>query len=259
MSLSFPKSSNIYMVNVGSNASHNFCSPLFPDGRFEFLPIPEDRELSKYQSTRYKDLKSYYNANSYLTQFIPKQMLERTAHNDPEFNTFTYGDNCDINSRAAGLKSVKIGDYIVFIVRLCLWINGRFTSKYGFYLIGFLEIEEILPSVTNRPNKTVLEKFAKNAHVLRGQNDDALWDSFWIFKGSEKSQRFEKAVPITKGIASQVFRQADGRHWKWPDSRSDLQIIGSYTRSCRRIIEANDSEEHERATSLSTWISKHYQ
>ena len=34
-------SGKIYVVNVGTNASHLFCSPIFEDGTFEFIPIPE--------------------------------------------------------------------------------------------------------------------------------------------------------------------------------------------------------------------------
>ena len=38
-------SGRIFLINVGTNASHGFCSPIFEDRTFEFLPIPEDRRL----------------------------------------------------------------------------------------------------------------------------------------------------------------------------------------------------------------------
>ena len=47
----------IYVVNVGSNASHNFCSPIFGDRTFEFIPIPEDRQLPGTHGLEYRQLK----------------------------------------------------------------------------------------------------------------------------------------------------------------------------------------------------------
>ena len=38
-------SGRIFLANVGANASHAFRSPVFPDGTFELLPIPEATNL----------------------------------------------------------------------------------------------------------------------------------------------------------------------------------------------------------------------
>ena len=82
-------SGKIYIVNVGSNASHKFCSPLFHDRTLEFIPIPEDRQLSYINGQNYSDLRSYYNIDENLNDYLPNDIKKITAHNDTEFDTFT--------------------------------------------------------------------------------------------------------------------------------------------------------------------------
>ena len=94
----------IYVVNVGSNAIHKFCSPIFGDRTFEFIPIPEDRQLPGTHGLEYRQLKSFYTPDQNLSEYLPESMATITAHSDPEFDTFTYGDNCDVNPRAMGMR-----------------------------------------------------------------------------------------------------------------------------------------------------------
>ena len=61
--------SRIFLVNVGSNASHSFCSPIFEDRKFEFIPIPEDRELDPLFGVQYKQLKSFNFPENDLMEF----------------------------------------------------------------------------------------------------------------------------------------------------------------------------------------------
>jgi hypothetical protein len=250
-------SSKVYLINVGANASHRFCSPLFADGTFEFLPIPEDRDLPGTHAVHYRDLRSHYDPSSPLTPFVPARLLEWPAHNDPEFATFTYGDNCEASPRAASLKRVEAGDRLLFIARLCPWKDSRPTHRHGFYLIGFLEVEEVLRDARARPNMSMLSRFRNNAHVRRGMSDPALWDRFWAFRGSARSRRFPKAVPITKALASRLFTDANGAPWSWGNGRTELQTIGSYTRSCRCILDPSLPDHCERIRALWAWVERH--
>ena len=83
------------------------------------------------------------------------------------------------------------GDFLFFIARLRGWIDDSPTDRYGFYLVGFLEIEEILQDVRSRPTDDVLSPIRANAHIRRGMSDPTLWDRFWVFRGSEGSRRFQ--------------------------------------------------------------------
>ena len=249
----------IFLINVGTNASHPFCSPIFRDGTFEFVPIPEDRNLEKPHSFNYRDLHSFYDPSNNLEEFIPLKFLDNTAHNDPEFDTFTYGDNCDVNSRAASLKKVERGDFLFFIARLQSWNEGP-TEEYGFYLIGYLHVEKIASSIIELPGNDTLDRFSANAHFRRAMSDPMLWDSFWVFAGSSWSKRFQKAVPVNREICDRLFRSADGGKWKWGrknSPRTDLQVIGSYTRTCRSVIDPLTKEGNERLRILWEWVDRY--
>lgn len=242
----------IFLANVGANASHRFSSPLFPDGTFEFVPIPEDIELAGPSIVRYRDLRSHNAAGSDLTDHIPSRLWDWAAHSDPEFETFTYGDNCEKSPRAASLKQLERGDLLFFIVRT-LSVADR---QHGFSLVGYLEIGEVLSDVRRRPPDEVLRRFGANAHIRRGLTDAALWDGFWVFRGTDRSRRFQRAVPVTRELATRVFAAADGAPWRWDGGRTDLQVIGSYTRSCRCVIDPGEPGHRERAAFLWEWVAR---
>ncbi len=255
----------IYLANVGANASHRFSSPLFEDGSFEFIPIPEDRELPDSHAVRYRDLRSFNEPDSDLKSYVPERLWDASAHNDPEFKTFTYGDNCETSPRAASLRQMEQGDLLLFIARLASFsrrppatsAQPTHLATYGFYLVGFLEIEEVLRDVRRRPGARDLRRFSENAHLRRGMTDDSLWDRFWVFGGSERSRRFRRAVPVTRAMAGRVFTAADGSPWQWPLNRTELQVIGSYPRSCRCVVDPSLPGHTARAKALWEWVREH--
>lgn len=242
--------SRIFLANVGANASHPFKSPIFDDGTFELLPIPEDRKYYGPRLVRYGDLTSFNRPEESLRAWIPERRWNRPCHADPEFHTYTYGDDCDVAPRAVGLKMMQPGDTLFFIARLVAWHAGKFLDQPGLYLIGFLEVEQVLAGVRSRPEEKEMSVFGNNAHVRRATADPALWNSFWVFKGSPNSWRFKKAVPVTRELASQIFCTAGGEPWRWDRHRSELQTIGSYTRTCRRIIDPASPGSSHRAQLL---------
>ena len=142
----------IYLANVGANAGHTFDSPIYDDGTFEFITIPEDRDLPGDHAIRYGQLTSYYDSKKPIRDYIPKRLWDFPTHFDPEFETFTYGDNCEVSPRAASLKRMEPGDFIFFMARLTRQEYKQSAKEHGFYLVGFLEIEDILKDVTQRPS-----------------------------------------------------------------------------------------------------------
>jgi hypothetical protein len=190
-----------FLANVGVNASHPVSSPLHADGTFELLPIPESVPWRPPMLRGWGD---------------------RAVHLDPDFTSApaTYGDNCRRAGRAFSLRRAQPDDLIVFLARLV-------NHHAGFYLVGCLEIEEVLPDVTVDPGKGWWET---NAHVRRARATGS-WDRFWVFKGSPRSGLFDRAVPFTR----KELTTALGAELRWPAHRTELQTIGSYTRAVRRI------------------------
>lgn len=240
----------VYLANVGANSRYQgLFSPLFADGTFEFLPIPSsDKDpYPQPRVIRFRDLRSYYNPDRDLGQFVPAGLWNTACHNDPEFATFTYGDNGE-NGRSAALTRMTAGDVLLFLARLEGWESGRRTGQAGFCLIGGLLAEYAGWVVRGSPQE---ERFEKNAHRYRG---DA---RFWGVAGSDRSRRFERAVPIDRGICAEVFRDADGKAWTWNNGQSELARISSYTRACRRVLDTSDAEQRRRTATLREWIERY--
>lgn len=229
---------NIYLVNVGANSSHrDLRSPIFPNKRFELVPIPEDKISDRNSITtdlipRYLDL--FKNKT-----FIPNSWLYRIAHYDPEFRTYTYGDYPKKSPRVFLMRHIQEGDLLFFLSRLTNWEKGNFTIDSAFYLVGFFQICAVVKDVNLTPRKEIFDLIKANAHVKRAAISGNLYDGFWVFKGSEKSKIFDIAVPFDKDIIDKVMRDASGRNWIWKDSKTANQTIGSYTRSCRCIKDRN--------------------
>jgi hypothetical protein len=139
----------------------------------------------------------------------------------------------------------------VFLARLGNYRNGKFTEEVGFYLIGYFEIGEIVKDIRGAPEEALAKRLGHNAHYRRAAHDPQWYDGFYIFVGSNRSQRYTIARPFGKIEAERYLRDRNGANWHWEPSRSDLQIIGSYTRTCRCILDpARGEAEAERTESF---------
>jgi hypothetical protein len=225
----------IFLANVVVNAAHRLRSPIFADGRFELVPIPEAPGLEGPRLVRYADLRCHNDPREPLARYLPAGYLDRPAHHDPEFVTPSYGDNCWRAARAAALRGARPGDWIVFLARLCGYREGTFAGPAGFYLVGALEVAAQLGPVRGPLAARERARFAANAHVRRAEANPRFYDGFCVFRGTRRSRRFERAVPFPRALAAALLRDARGAPWVWPDHRSELQVIGSYTRTIRAV------------------------
>ena len=247
----------IFLANVGTNASDGFAGPLFDNGRFESIPIREpNRNLdSAPGAVRYRDLRSHYDRGTDLLRYTPSARHGQACHYDPEFATRTYGDNTN-GGRGANLKHMQANDVLLFLARLQRWTDGERTQEFGFYLLGGLHIEEVYAYIAQPPSGDAAARIAKNAHVIRARCMGD-WDKFHVFTGSERSRRFERAVPVTRKLCDAVLRNKGGQPYNWPTHRSELSVIGSYTRTCRCVLDTGIPEQAQRAATLREWIAKH--
>ncbi|GAH85242.1 unnamed protein product, partial [marine sediment metagenome] len=113
------RSSQIFIANVGVNTSYGIMSPIFEDSSFEFIPIKEEKSIIGPNILTYEDLKCF-NSNDKLIKYLPERrhdiISKQRVHNDPEFDTFTYGDVIDSSKpKSSNLSLIKKGDYLFFI------------------------------------------------------------------------------------------------------------------------------------------------
>ncbi|MFQ5914625.1 MAG: hypothetical protein ACE5JS_15740 [Nitrospinota bacterium] len=245
----------IFLANVGANRSHPVRSPLFTDGTFEFIPIPESEDFQFPPVPRYCDL-SCFNREKPLSDYLPERYARFHAHRDPDFEQLTYGDLCHSAPRAAGLKKIREGDLLFFLSRLVPFREGRFEDRTaGFFLVGVLEIEEVFADIRGEPSGRAQRRIGRNAHVLRGLVDPSRFDGFWVFAGGKNSLRFRRPVSVNRKLAEEIFRDSRGIHWNW-SRRSELQVIGSYTRSCRMVIDPRSREGARAASKLFSAVQR---
>ena len=131
--------------------------PLFPDGSFDYIPIPDGHDL---------DPRTYGNSTGRhgrkLVEYFPDsrrdRMADKSIHFDPEFSTFTYGDPTTLKS---GLQRLSPGDLLVFYCGLAGW---GWESNPALYIMGYFEVERAGLATDFSPGD-LKKLFAQNFHV----------------------------------------------------------------------------------------------
>ena len=230
------KGLRVALLRVGiDSGSGGIQGPLFVDGKFEYIPIPDDRNV---------DNRTYGNSPGRyaktLAEYFPSRRRElirnQPIHMDPEFDTFTYGDP---TSPKAGLRWLNPGDILAFYCGL----EGRdFRSQAALYLMGYFEVK-IAGRVSDLERRTVHSEFSANFHV-RHSSVYSETSRLVLVKGGRGSRLLNKAVKISSYGVDRV-----GRRLKIlsPEVRRIFGGFGgkvSIQRSPPRWI----SEEHARIT-----------
>lgn len=185
-------------IDTGSGGMHG---PLFQDGTFEYIPIPDNFG---------KDNRTYGNTLGVhgrpLSEYFPesrrKNVIHQSIHFDPEFVTFTYGDP---TPPKAGLRHLERGDMLVFYCGLEGW---DFASPPALYLMGYFEVLAAGRAVDFSSNE--LEAlFGENYHVKHRDIFERQKKDLVLVKGSSTSRMLKRAVCI-----SSVGRDRAGRPLK---------------------------------------------
>ena len=193
----------IAIVRVGVDAgsgSGGIQGPLFRDGSFEFIPIPENPYADVIPKYTYGNLMGRHRKPMahYFPQRRQVKMADCGVHCDPDWNSITYGDWT--GGPKSGLKDLEKGDILIFSCGLQGW---DFSSKPGIYLAGYFRVQvagtlsELSQQFTQRDLK---ELFGGNAHV-QGQSLSRLkqeWgDQLILVKGTRRSRLLKRAVLMT--------------------------------------------------------------
>ena len=185
-------------INVGANTNApGVRGPIRPDGRFEFVPIPEE-------SPTVGGVPTYADLN--LDAELPADAVEKPVHLDPEFaeytecERYTYGDPHGVKARP--LLDLSAGDYVLFYATLTThgsperdWI----APEWGAYLVGQFRLarDPVAGESYADLSSDVRAKFDNNAHVKREAFDAAV-----LLLGAERdSQLYETAVPLSSSEA----------------------------------------------------------
>jgi hypothetical protein len=198
-------------IDTGSGGIHG---PLFRDGSFEYIPIPDGRR---------DDERTYGNTTgrkgTKLVEYFPERrravMATQPIHFDPEFVSFTYGDP---TSPKAGLRHLERGDVLIFYCGLEGW---DFHSDPALYLMGYFEVESA-GLAGGQAEADIRRRFANNFHVRHQNVFERQQAELVLVKGSEASHLLQKAVRI-----SEMGRDRTGKPLKVLSNEMQ-EVFGSF-------------------------------
>ncbi|MFC3477482.1 Nmad3 family putative nucleotide modification protein [Halobacterium litoreum] len=181
-------------INVAANTNEpGVRGPLYADGSFEYVPIPESEPTSEPLPT-YADLD--------LAVDLPDGAADRPVHLDPTFaeypccDRYTYGDPHGVKARP--LLDLSAGDRVYFYATLDApdapadWM----ADDWGAYLIGefVLACDPVDGDEYAALPAGERERFAGNAHLKRDPFDAAV-----LLAGTDASRLYDTAVPLSEG------------------------------------------------------------
>lgn len=177
---------NVVLLRVGvDSGSGGIQGPLFQDGSFELVPIPDNSLVGA---------RTYGNTNGLkgipFSEYFPASrrpiIRDQPMHFDPEFETYTYGDP---TPPKAGLRLLKPGDLLAFYAGLSGW---DYACAPALYLVGYFWVERA-GIAAELPEDDVFSRFGKNFHVMH----DTLY----------RKQR-SRLVLVKGGAGSRLLRRA---------------------------------------------------
>lgn len=176
-------------IDTGSGGIHG---PLFHDGSFDYVPIPDGFGGVGVDERTYGNTTSLKGRR--LVEYFPESrriaMANHSIHFDPEFATFTYGDP---TPPKAGLRRLEAGDMLIFYCGLKGW---DFESEPALYLMGYFEVLAA-GKVDDFGDQETHRLFQNNFHVRHPGVFERQRAELVLVKGSERSRLLKKAVCIS--------------------------------------------------------------
>ncbi len=181
---------NVVLLRIGiDSGSGGIHGPLFADGTFEYIPIPDGQGVDE---RTYGNTVGRHGRN--LIDYFPPSMQARMAdqpmHVDPEFESFTYGDP---TPPKAGLRRLNPGDLLVFYCGLKGW---DFPSEPALYIMGYFAVERAGRAADfSKAERDRL--FSNNFHVRHRRVFNRQKESLVLVKGTTDSRLLQRPVRIS--------------------------------------------------------------
>ena len=208
-------------VNVAANTNEpGFRGPVYPDGSFAFVPIPEAKPTRPPAETAHDQLVPVYG-DLELPFAIPDAIAATPVHSDPEFHgvhgatATTYGDPYGV--KAGPIAELQPGDSLYFYATLTLrptdWrgpgddrigaasrdsgenaaaevADADLAPEWGAYLIGEMRVAELIEP---DHRKEVPAQLQTNAHLHR-----ETFDARVLVRGSQpESGLLDRVVSLS--------------------------------------------------------------
>lgn len=188
-------------INIGTTTEHpGGPGPIYADGSFAFLPIPETDAF--VTEPTYAQLG--------LAGLRPPHLSDRVVHFDPEFPEFRFGQRYTFGHReppcTTAISRLERGDILFFYAVLHYaddeqprhdWIN----PEWGVYLIGHFTLDSDPITGVDYNNFSPDERAAlsNNAHARRKEFDAEIL----VVGSTDRSSLYEEAIPLSGDAGEQ--------------------------------------------------------
>lgn len=195
-----------YLLRVGLDgtaAGGRGLAPIYWDGTFDYIPIPEQCDSSETRT--YRDLQTRGGGSASEYAGVDP---ETPLHYDPEFETYTYGEVG--SKKCASLRKMDPGDLLVF----CAGLNpAGDEDRPRMFAIGYLTVSEVndLEEMSPGEREDVLSRHSNNAHAKRtGVDPDRLHHGdesrtrypVIVAGDPERSRLLDRGVPLSSSTAT---------------------------------------------------------
>lgn len=218
----------VLLVGVGADTTNTRPTPpLYPDDRFEYVPIPDPHgstEAKRYGNTtlRHRDVTlADFFERVYRNEEWHRDFSKFPLHHDPNFEALTFGDPKKTRSH---LLRLDPGDVLAFYAGL---VREAESTPIHRYLIGYFTIASITDfDALSAPRlDEALGVHRRNAHVkqYRASEDAERLAGLVVARGheDEPGRLLDRAVQISE-------HRENGHYYFTDDWRSFLDPSSSY-------------------------------
>ncbi|ELY57520.1 Nmad3 family putative nucleotide modification protein [Natronolimnohabitans innermongolicus] len=173
----------VVLAGVGADSTNlGTLAPLYDDGRFEYVPIPEKTaDTDETETLGSWELRATDGTAAALTNRITPQPIgeaERTLtgdelaewplHRDPNFAALTYGEH-RTSGYVSRLRTLEPGDVVGFYAGL----RRPGGERAHRYLIGYMTVDRVdvvTPEQSRDEREAILAAHPDNAHTKRARD-----------------------------------------------------------------------------------------
>ncbi|MFB6283125.1 MAG: hypothetical protein ABEK59_04220 [Halobacteria archaeon] len=245
----------VVLVGVGADTTNAHPTPpVYEDGRFEYVPIPEFRgpegtvEESTYGNSSLRhnggnlaDLLEYIEPGNY--RLDGSEMERWPLHQDPNFDHLTYGETTSRAAYTSTLSELSEDDVLAFYTGLD---DG--SGRKHRYVIGYFTVNRVVDlrdvdgrsfeELPKEEKKSLISDHRHNAHAKRylasGELHDG--DGVVILDGKEPGGLLDRAFRISKSVNGHYYLRDDLQE-SWNPVPSGRETRNAYLGGIKQIHE----------------------
>lgn len=192
----------VILLRVGiDTGSGGIAGPLLKGNTFDFVPIEAGRPHARQRTYGNQSGRHKRRLIEYFPDRLKAKMRGRPVHDDPEFQSCTYGDP---TRPKQGLRDLQRGDLLVFYAGLCSWPDDC-VGPTALYIVGYFEVLHagLYPDLAKQHSRKWVEStFAGNWHIVHGDVKGKPYkrgrkSELVLVKGGPGSGLLKKAVRLS--------------------------------------------------------------